>query len=342
MLRLRAGEPVAYADLQSAGIEFPGSVVTELELAGVQIDRCEAPGPAGRTVRAVRLPEAAADAAWRPATDAGDESGVPPDPSGRDWDDVRVYRGSLWLTLETAWAELRHREGLALLAGRARSVGLRRPTSRILLPVAVLVALAATAAVVVTGISGGKADRRSITYDHPGTATSADAVPTRSAAQRQKASASAPAHSPQGSAAASTRGSRSSLSVAPSSRSGPGATTGAAARSTEYRADTPSAAVQAFYEAAAQHRYGSAWALADANMRNQLEGYAAFADQMRSVRSITFHRAEMLGGSGTGVARVRVQTTSVQRTRMRECGGSVRTVRSTAGWQLDGISISCS
>jgi hypothetical protein len=100
--------------------------------------------------------------------------------------------------------------------------------------------------------------------------------------------------------------------------------------------------VQAFYEAAAQHRYSSAWALADANMRSQLEGYVRFADQMSSVRSITFHRAEMLGGTRADVARVGVQTTSVERTRRRRCGGSVRTVRSTSGWLLDGISISCS
>jgi hypothetical protein len=54
---------VPYVDLHAAGIEFPGSVVTELELAGVQIDRCETAGPAGRAVRAVRLPGAAAEAA---------------------------------------------------------------------------------------------------------------------------------------------------------------------------------------------------------------------------------------------------------------------------------------
>jgi hypothetical protein len=100
--------------------------------------------------------------------------------------------------------------------------------------------------------------------------------------------------------------------------------------------------VQAFYEAAARHQYGTAWALADANMRSQLEGYAAFANQMSSVRSITFHRAQMVAGPEADAATVSVQTRSVQSTRMQECGGSVRTVRTTAGWLLDRISISCS
>jgi hypothetical protein len=336
---------VTYVDLHSAGIEFPGSVISELELAGVQIDRCETTGPEGRTVRAVRLPGAAAGAAGRPPTNLERETAVPPDAAGPDWDEVRVYRGSLWLALETAWAELRHRGGGMRLAGNARSVGLRRPISRIMLPLAALVALAATTAVVVAGISGNNGHQRLVSHDHPRAATSAHAGPTRSAAQRQRATASASTHarSPRiSAAAASPRASTSSLSEASHSGSSSGATAGVPAQSTEYRANTPSAAVQAFYEAAAHHRYGSAWALADANMRSQLEGYARFADQMSSVRSITFHRAETVGASGTGVAKVGVQTTSVQNARRRECGGSVRAVRSTAGWLLDGISISCS
>jgi hypothetical protein len=334
---------VTYVDLQSAGIEFPGSVVTELELAGIQIDRCESAGPAGRTVRAVRLP---ADPGGRPPTDVERETAVPPAAPDPDWDEVRVYRGSRWLALETAWAELRHGGRRALLADHERSVRLRRrPTLRIMLPIAALAALTAIAALVVIGISSSKAHRGVAAHGHPGAVPSAHAVPTRSTAQRQTTTASAPADKSSSRISAATGspgGSTASLSAASRSGSSSGATTGVTSQPTEYRADTPSGAVQAFYEAAAHHRYSSAWALADANMRNQLEGYASFADQMSSVRSITFHRAEMLGGSGANVARVGVQTTSVQRTRMRECGGSVRTVRSTAGWLLDGISISCS
>lgn len=39
MLRRAAGAPVSYAQLREAGIEFPASVVSELELAGVAIER---------------------------------------------------------------------------------------------------------------------------------------------------------------------------------------------------------------------------------------------------------------------------------------------------------------
>src|SRR5881227_1527289 len=56
ILRRHPGEAVTYVDLQSAGIEFPASVVAELELAGVQIDRSQSGGPGGRPLRAVRLP----------------------------------------------------------------------------------------------------------------------------------------------------------------------------------------------------------------------------------------------------------------------------------------------
>ena len=81
---------------------------------------------------------------------------------------------------------------------------------------------------------------------------------------------------------------------------------------------------------------------ADANMRDEVAGYGSFSAQQSAVRSITFHRAQMLASREANAATVAVQTKSVQSTRMQECGGSVRTVRTTAGWLLDGISIACS
>ena len=39
ILRARAGEPVTYSELQKAGIEFPASVVAELEVSGIEIER---------------------------------------------------------------------------------------------------------------------------------------------------------------------------------------------------------------------------------------------------------------------------------------------------------------
>ena len=77
-------------------------------------------------------------------------------------------------------------------------------------------------------------------------------------------------------------------------------------------------------------------------MRSQLGGYAAFQNQMSSVRSITFHRAQAVGGSGSDTATVALSTTSVQASRTQQCTGTARTVRSGGGWLLDGISISCS
>src|SRR5689334_18481780 len=52
----RAGEPVTYTELRDAGIEFPAGLIAELELAGVEIDRCRVAVPGSRPVRAVRLP----------------------------------------------------------------------------------------------------------------------------------------------------------------------------------------------------------------------------------------------------------------------------------------------
>lgn len=114
-----------------------------------------------------------------------------------------------------------------------------------------------------------------------------------------------------------------------------------ASPSPEVSVGSPAAAVQRFYEDAAQHQYGAAWALADANMRAQLQGYWAFANEMSSVRSITFHRAQTVTGEGSESATVDVATASVQSDRVQQCSGAVRTVRSSDGWLLDGISISC-
>ena len=77
-------------------------------------------------------------------------------------------------------------------------------------------------------------------------------------------------------------------------------------------------------------------------MRNQLGGYQAFQHQMSSVRSITFHRAQQVGGTSAGAATVAVQTTSVQTSGTQQCQGTVRTVRSGGSWLLDAIAINCS
>jgi hypothetical protein len=61
------------------------------------------------------------------------------------------------------------------------------------------------------------------------------------------------------------------------------------------------------------------------------------------VRSITFHRAQVVISGGEGsAATVAVQTTAVLLDRTEQCGGTVRLVKSPqASWLLDGISINC-
>jgi hypothetical protein len=55
MLRRAAGAPVSYAQLRDAGIEFPASVVSELELAGVNVERCDVRRRGARRLPGVRL-----------------------------------------------------------------------------------------------------------------------------------------------------------------------------------------------------------------------------------------------------------------------------------------------
>ena len=55
MLRRAAGAPVTYAELHDAGIEFPASVVAELELAGVAVERRQVDAHGARPLTGVRL-----------------------------------------------------------------------------------------------------------------------------------------------------------------------------------------------------------------------------------------------------------------------------------------------
>jgi hypothetical protein len=107
-------------------------------------------------------------------------------------------------------------------------------------------------------------------------------------------------------------------------------------------AGSPSTAVESFYEAAARHDYSAAWQLADGNMRSQLAGFDSFRAQQSEVRSIAFHRAQVISGSGGSAATVAVQTTAVLADRTEQCSGTVRLLRSPpAAWLLDRISINC-
>lgn len=347
ILGRRAGEPVTYAELQAAGIEFPASVVAELELAGAEIERCRSAAPGGRPVRAVRLTQAVEQIARHPRSGTERELAAPP---ASDWGRMRRYHASRWRALGANWVDRGSGSGLAAPAPPARSVRLRsRGGTRLLAPLALLVAIVAIA-LVVAGTSGGKAHSTLRVRRNPRSASLAHVsaqgrahvrsgrpAASRVATTRRQAIAASPAASSTASQsqAPADRAPVSTSSVSDTSPAG--SASGASASG----ADTPSGAVQAFYEDAAHHQYGAAWALADANMRDQVGGYFAFEDQMSSVRAIAFHEAQVLD-EGSDSATVAVQTTSVQADRTQQCWGSVRTVRTGSGWLLDGISISCS
>ncbi|MGO9321539.1 MAG: hypothetical protein ACLQBY_12150 [Solirubrobacteraceae bacterium] len=74
-LRRADGAPVSYAELRDVGIEFPASVVSELELAGVRVERCYEHADGTHRVMGVRL-DPAHDLAVRGVA-VGDMAGRP-------------------------------------------------------------------------------------------------------------------------------------------------------------------------------------------------------------------------------------------------------------------------
>jgi serine/threonine protein kinase len=137
------------------------------------------------------------------------------------------------------------------------------------------------------------------------------------------------------SAAGSASSTSSPERSAPATPAPPAAASGSAS-------GAPAAAVQQFYQAAARHDYGAAWALAGPNLRSELGGYPSFRNTFSSVRSITFRSARVLPGSSSSRATVAISTTSVQTNRTQQCSGTATTVRNGGAWLLDGISINCS
>src|SRR5437764_6726430 len=72
MLRRAAGAPVSYAQLRDGGVELPASVISELELAGLAIERCYGGTADERKVVGVRL-DPALDPDRAPAAPAADD-----------------------------------------------------------------------------------------------------------------------------------------------------------------------------------------------------------------------------------------------------------------------------
>ncbi|HTX07509.1 MAG TPA: hypothetical protein VME22_02795 [Solirubrobacteraceae bacterium] len=153
-LRSAAGAPVSFSELRQAGVEFPASIVSELELSGVAIERCRVAGgrePGVRLTPTTEPPAAPApDPNATPAPAATSRARpepvpAPPPPTAEpplpedDWSRVRRYRAS-------------PREGLLLAVLRPK---------RLLAPVALVVAVIVVVAVVVTatGLGAGSSPR---------------------------------------------------------------------------------------------------------------------------------------------------------------------------------------
>jgi len=145
---------VSFSELRAAGIEFPASIVSELELAGIAIERCRGTGSRGASVRlapaaAPPVETAAAPPPVEPApavTRAAEPPPAPvaarrpkppppdtPEPGEHEWSVVRRYRTS-------------SRDGLLLALVSSR---------RLLAPLALVVAIATAAVIILTGTGHG-------------------------------------------------------------------------------------------------------------------------------------------------------------------------------------------
>jgi hypothetical protein len=90
MLRRARGAPVSFEELRRGGIEFPASVVAELELMGVPIEHCQRSDAAGgRRLASVRLRPEDGTEARDPAVAPTPARGDPPTLA---WTPMRVYR----------------------------------------------------------------------------------------------------------------------------------------------------------------------------------------------------------------------------------------------------------
>jgi hypothetical protein len=152
-LRSAAGKPVSFSELRQAGVEFPASIVSELELSGVAIERCRI---AGGREPGVRLPlgaEPSAEPAPAAIPRAEAVRPQPPPVAVRpqpppatdppvledDWTRVRRYRAS-------------PREGLLLAVPRPK---------RLLAPAALVFAIVVVVVIVLTatGLGAGSSPR---------------------------------------------------------------------------------------------------------------------------------------------------------------------------------------
>ncbi|MFZ0377033.1 MAG: hypothetical protein WAL38_04325 [Solirubrobacteraceae bacterium] len=199
-LRTAAGRPVSFSELRQAGVEFPASIVSELELSGIAIQRCRVSGGREPGVRLVLAAEPPAEPAPEPApaptsepipnsTAAPAPAPLPTKPTFAaepslaedDWTRVSRYRAS-------------PREGLLLAVLRPK---------RLLAPAALVFAIVVVVAIVLTatGLGAGSSPRHERIAQRqrsrPATATTTThATSTTSATTTTTATAQAPTPPP--------------------------------------------------------------------------------------------------------------------------------------------------
>ncbi len=235
-----------------------------------------------------------------------------------------------------------------------RPASRRGPSRRLVAPLllAALALLAAgVVAIVVSGGDDGARERQSAGRSEATTTAGAKpttrrSTPTTTTGRRAPSTTTGASSSASGSARAQSTPPQPAPSATPSPGATPqGAAPAAPAGSTgdpaEATADTPAGAVQAFYGLAAAHRYEDAWALATPTLREQLQGFRAFRAQFSSVRSIRFHRAEVVRQTpDTGT--VAIATTATHASHVDRCAGSATTARGpSGGWLVTRVSVSC-
>ena len=181
----------------------------------------------------------------------------------------------------------------------------RRPTARVLAPLALLAAAAAVVAVLLLA---------------------------RDPAPRSRAAAMATA------TATATSEATEEATPAGTAQATPEATAEPAAKP---RALSPSATVRAFYERAAEDDFAGAWRLAGPGMRAVYGGSRTeFARQLGSLERIEFQELATEGRSGS-TATVRVRTVATHTDRVDRCSGTLRTVRAGGRWQVEPAGLSC-
>jgi serine/threonine-protein kinase len=234
-----------------------------------------------------------------------------------------------------------------------RPVSGRGPSRRLVAPL-LLAALALLAAVVVaivvSGGDDGARERQSAGETEATTTAGAERTTRRSAPTTTGRRAPSTTTGASSSGSDSARGQSTPPEPAPSAAASPGVTPQAAAPvapagstgdPAEATPDTPAGAVQAFYGLAAAHRYEEAWALGTPTLREQLQGFRAFRAQFSSVRSIRFHRAEIVRQT-PDTATVAIATTATHVSHVDRCAGTAMTARGPGGrWLVTRVSVSC-